>query len=153
MLQISTGKFFEYDAWETPRLVVYFSNYRRLAPESIETEAGSLQFASDIGELGSLTAEITERLQKIPGGPFSGEITATSGDTLINDFAAVVSFALSISFDIRRDMRAAQANTHRENANLTSSSDGLIRRSSAHPPYDGYDAFVCATCDFMTHRL
>ncbi len=97
MLQISTGKFFEYEAWETLRRVVYFSNYRLILPEKIETKAGSLQFASGIGSLGALTGEITERLQKIPGGPFAGEVTATSGDTLINDFAAVVSFALIIT--------------------------------------------------------
>jgi hypothetical protein len=58
MLQVSTGKFFKYDAWETPR---------------------------------------PERLQKSPGGPYSGEMTATTGETLINDFAAVISFALSIT--------------------------------------------------------
>jgi hypothetical protein len=44
-----------------------------------------------------LTCEIIERIQKAPGGPYSGEVIATGGDTLINDFAAVVSFALNIT--------------------------------------------------------
>lgn len=97
MLQISTGKFFEYDAWETTRRAVYFSNYRLFGPERLETSAGSLQSVAGVGSLEAMTGEIVERLQKIPGGPFSGEVTATSGETLINDFAAVVSFALSIT--------------------------------------------------------
>ena len=45
-----------------------------------------------------------------PGGPHAGEILATSGDALIDDYAAIVSFALSITcttdFDLARRLVA-----------------------------------------------
>jgi hypothetical protein len=58
---------------------------------------GSLQPVVGVHGLGALTCEIIERIQKLPGGPYSGEVIATGGETLINDFAAVVSFALNIT--------------------------------------------------------
>ena len=97
MLQISTGKFFTNEAYETLRRAIYYTNYRIFRDERIETQAGALQPVSGVHGLGALTCEIIERIEKIPGGPHSGEIIATSGDTLINDFAAIVSFALNVT--------------------------------------------------------
>jgi hypothetical protein len=98
MLQISTGKFFKYEAYETLRRAIYYTNYRTVREdERIETQAGSLQPVIGVHGLGALTCEIIERIQKQPGGPYPGEIIATGGDTLINDFAAIVSFALNVT--------------------------------------------------------
>ncbi len=98
MLQISTGKFFKHGAYETLRRAIYYTNYRMFRQdERIETRVGSLQSVAGVHGLGALTCEIIERIQKAPGGPYSGEVIATGGDTLINDFAAVVSFALNIT--------------------------------------------------------
>lgn len=98
MLQISTGKFFKGEAHETLRRAIYYTNYRIfLGDKLIETQAGSLQPVFGVHGLRAFTCEIIERIEKLPGGPYSGEITATGGDTLINDFAAIVSFALNIT--------------------------------------------------------
>ena len=97
MLQISTGKFFKHEAYETLRRAIYYTNYRVFRDDRIETQVGSLQPVVGVHGLGALTCEIIERIQKLPGGPYSGEIIATGGETLINDFAAVVSFALNIT--------------------------------------------------------
>lgn len=98
MLQISTGKFFKGEAYETLRRAIYYTNYRIFREdELIETQAGSLQSVIGAHGLGALTCEIIERIEKMPGGPYSGEIIATGGNTLINDFAAIVSFALNVT--------------------------------------------------------
>jgi hypothetical protein len=97
MLQVSTGKFFKGEAYETPRRAIYYTNYRLFRDERIETQVGSLQPVFGVHGLGALICEIIERIEKMPGGPYSGEVIATSGDTLINDFAAIVSFALNVT--------------------------------------------------------
>ena len=98
MLQISTGKFFKGEAHETLRRAIYYTNYRIfLEDKRIATQAGSLQAVIGVHGLKALICEIIERIEKLPGGPHSGEVIATGGDTLINDFAAIVSFALNIT--------------------------------------------------------
>ena len=98
MLQISTGKFFKGEAHETLRRVIYYTNYQVLREDQrIETPAGSLQPAIGTHGLGAFIGEIIERIEKLPGGPYAGEVIATGGDTLVNDFAAVVSFALNVT--------------------------------------------------------
>jgi hypothetical protein len=98
MLQISTGKFFKFEAHETLRRAIYYTNYRIfLDDKKIETQVGSIQSVTGVQGLGALTCEVIERIQKMPGGPYSGVIIATGGDTLINDFAAIVSFALNVT--------------------------------------------------------
>jgi hypothetical protein len=98
MLQISTGKFFNGEAHETLRRVVYYTNYQVFREdERMETPAGTLQPAIGAHGLGAFIGEIIERIEKLPGGPYPGEVIATGGDTLINDFAAVVSFALNVT--------------------------------------------------------
>lgn len=98
MLQVSTGKFFKGEAYETLRRAIYYTNYRIFQEDVlIETQAGSLQSVIGVHGLGALTCEIIERIEKMPGGPYPGEIIATGGNTLINDFAAIISFALNIT--------------------------------------------------------
>src|SRR5450631_4096146 len=97
MLQVSTGKFFKYEAHETLRRAILYTNYRIFHDVELTTLVGRLLPAFGAHGLGALTCEIIERMQKMPGGPYSGEMVATSGTTLINDFAAIVSFALEIT--------------------------------------------------------
>ena len=74
MLQISTGKFFKHEAYETLRRAIYYTNYRIFRGEMrIETQVGSLQPVVGVHGLGALICEIIERIQKLPGGPYSGE--------------------------------------------------------------------------------
>ncbi len=98
MLQVSTGKFFKHEAYETLRRAIFYTNYRMFHDDvRLESLVGSLQPAFGAHGLGALTCETIERIQKIPGGPYPGEMVATSGVTLINDYAAIVSFALDIT--------------------------------------------------------
>lgn len=46
------------------------------------------------GDLRALHCEVLERLPKSKGGPYPGEQIATSGDSLIQDFSALLSFCL-----------------------------------------------------------
>lgn len=113
MLQISTGKFFKHEAHETLRRAIYYTNYRTFrADDRFETNVGCLQATTGTHGLGALTCEITERIQKLPGGPYQGEIVATGGDTLINDFAAIISFALNVTcttdLDLARRLVASE---------------------------------------------
>lgn len=117
MLQISTGKFFKHEAYETLRRAIYYTNYRIFREdERIETQVGSLQPVVGVHGLGALTCEIIERIQKLPGGPYSGEVFATGGDTLINDFAAIVSFALNVT--CTTDLELARRLVANERPNL-----------------------------------
>ena len=98
MLQISTGKFFTGEAYETLRRALFFTNYRMFCQEErIDTKVGTIQPVDGAHGLSALTCEIIERIQKQPGGPYSGEVIATMSDTLVNDFAAIISFALNIT--------------------------------------------------------
>lgn len=55
MLQISAGKFFKHDAYETLRRALYYTNDRMFREdERIETKAGSLQPAIGVHGLGAL---------------------------------------------------------------------------------------------------
>ena len=57
-----------------------------------------------------MTYEVTERLEAHPNSPVSGEIISTGGDVVVNDFAAVISFALNVtctpSLDLTRQLIA-----------------------------------------------
>lgn len=113
MLQISTGKFFKHEAHETLRRAIYYTNYRSLREtDTIETPVGTLQPATGVHGLGAVTCEIIERIEKYPGGPYPGEMIATGGDTLINDFAAITSFALNVTcttdLDLARRLVASE---------------------------------------------
>jgi hypothetical protein len=112
MLQISTGKFFKHESYETVRRAIFYTNYRMLRNVRFDTLVGSLQPVAGVHGLDALTCQIIERIQKQPGGPFPGEIVATGGDTLINDFAAIVSFALNVTcttdLDLARRLVASE---------------------------------------------
>lgn len=48
MLQVSTGKFFKHEAYETLRRAIHYTNYRLFRDERLETQVGSLQFVSGV---------------------------------------------------------------------------------------------------------
>ena len=98
MLQISSKKFFaSTKLHETVHRGVYYTNYRVFSNEQIETPVGLLLPLTSALGLGTMTYEITERIEAHPGGIFSGEIVSTGGRTLVNDFGALISFALNVT--------------------------------------------------------
>jgi hypothetical protein len=93
MLQISSGKFFTTDErWETPHRASLYTNCGFFPDRTITTQVGTVLPVKPSGDLRTVSCEVIERLPKIPGGPYPGEQVATSGDSLIQDFAALLSF-------------------------------------------------------------
>lgn len=98
MLQIITGKFFR-DVPLTERLHrgVYYTNLRFPSEQSIETRVGRLLPSTGWGGLSTPTYEITERLESVERNGSRSIMISTGGAELVNDFAAVVSFALNVT--------------------------------------------------------
>ena len=98
MLQIITEKFYPAgERYETPHRAVFYTNYRLLREEKLETLVGVLRPATGFDGLSALTCEIVEKIEKHPDGPAPGVMISTGGAALLNDFAAVVSFVLNIT--------------------------------------------------------
>ncbi|UGY25454.1 hypothetical protein HU675_0000415 [Bradyrhizobium septentrionale] len=98
MLQIITEKFFPPgDRYETLHRAIFYTNYRVMRGEKIITPVGTLLPSSGLHSLATLTCEMLEKQEKHPDGPRSGVFIATSGDDLLNDFAAVISFFLNVT--------------------------------------------------------
>lgn len=98
MLQISTGKFFQSSKLhETLFRGVYYTNYRVFGDAKIETPVGILLPSTARSNLSTLTYEIVERIEAHPNSPVAGEIISTGGDMVVNDFAAIISFALEVT--------------------------------------------------------
>ena len=105
MLQISTGKFFNTTKLhETPYRGVYYTNYTSFGCAKIETPVGVL-LPSNLGShVSTLTYEVVERIEAHPNSPVAGEVISTGGDVVVNDFAAVISFALGITCTTNSDL-------------------------------------------------
>ena len=123
---VSTGKFFKHEAYETLRRATYYTNYRMFRSERLETQVGSLQPVIGAHGLGARSCEIIEPTQKQPGGPYPGETIATGGDTVINDFAAVASFALDVTCTTDVDLPLA-------NSSRIGCSDATVESASGLP--------------------
>lgn len=96
MLQISSGKFFTTDErWETPHRASLYTNCGFFPNQTIATQAGTILPIKPSGDLRTASCEVIERLPRLPGGPYSGEQVATGGDSLIQDFAALLSFCFN----------------------------------------------------------
>lgn len=100
MLQISSGKFYESVDIDqlhiTPHRGALYTNYSFL-PERISTPVGDILSAASGGDLQTIICEVTERLPK-PGGQIrAGDIASVGPDTLIQDFAALVSFSMNVT--------------------------------------------------------
>ena len=97
MLQVSSGKFFTTtDHHITLHRAALYTNYRVFKTDCINTVVGSLLPSGFLGDLSVLTCEVTERLEKLGKQPQPGELISVGGDTLINDFSALVSFVLNV---------------------------------------------------------
>jgi hypothetical protein len=95
MLQIASGKFFATDkCYETPRKGTFFTNYRMAADDSIQTPIGNVVSSGDVPTPASLTYEITEKIEWQEPAP--GVMTATGGTELVDDYSAVLAFALNV---------------------------------------------------------
>jgi hypothetical protein len=114
MLQISAGKFFRSSKLhETPYRGVYYTNYEGFDDAKIETPVGTVQPSTARSGLSTLTYEVVERIEAHPQSPVAGELISTGGHMVVNDFAAVISFALDVTCtpdsDLTRRLIAASA--------------------------------------------
>lgn len=98
MLQISAGKFFQSSKLhETLYRCVYYTNYRVFDDAKIETPVGVLLPSTAGSNPSTLTYEVVERIEAHPNSPVAGEIISTGGGMVVNDFAAIISFALNLT--------------------------------------------------------
>ncbi len=95
MLQIASGKFFGTErCYETPHRGIFYTNYRISEGDPIQTTVGIMASSGDATSPATLTYEITEKIEWREPEP--GVVTSTGGAELIDDYAAVIAFALNI---------------------------------------------------------
>lgn len=103
MLQIVSGKFFKHEkCYETLHRGTYFTNYRTLDGTPIVTSIGRLLPSMGRGGLGTMTYELSEKIQWAQPAP--GLLISTGGQELAQDFAAVAAFALNITCSTDPDL-------------------------------------------------
>ena len=97
MLQVVSGKFFDltnvYETWHRGAL---FTNYRMWGHNGLETSVGTVYAAVSTSGPLMLTYELLERMPK-GDGEKPGMLISTGGQSLVNDFSAVFSFALNVT--------------------------------------------------------
>jgi hypothetical protein len=113
MLQISTGKFFTTDdPYETRQRGVLYTNFRYHAAPTIETAAGTLQPLELGGDVAGLVYEVDQRLERRRPDGSPQILVAVGADSLIQDFAVIVSFCLEVTcspdLDLVRRLTQAQ---------------------------------------------
>ena len=129
MLQIITEKFFAPgERYITPHRAIFYTNYRLVRGEKIETPVGSLLPSTGFHSLATLTAEMVEKQEKHPDGPKPGVFVATTGDDLLNDFAAVVSFFLNVTCTPDPDLTRRLLSTERPSLGVEAVPSQFIRR-------------------------
>ncbi len=112
MLQISTGKFFTTDdLYVTRHNGVFYSNYK--LNRDIETEAGALRRVAGGGDVAALLYEYNERLEAIRRDGQREFLVSTGGDQMLQDFSAVVSFALNVTCTPDLDLARRLTRTER----------------------------------------
>ena len=96
MLQIASGKLFRREPGQRNELrgVLYTSLHMYDMPP-IETAAGRLLLTSPLHDLKTLVYEFTELIEDEPS--VVGGVKSHTIDPYLNDFAAVVSFALNVT--------------------------------------------------------
>jgi hypothetical protein len=95
MLQIASGKFFGTQRYyETPHTGTFYTNYSMSEDDSIRTSVGNLVSSGTATSPATLAYEITEKIEWQEPAP--GVMTSTGGAELIEDFAAVIGFALNV---------------------------------------------------------
>ena len=97
MLQIITGKFFhDVELYRTLQRGVLYTNYRMLLHD-VETVSGVLQPAETWRDVATIVYEVEQRLEAIRPDGTRDFLVAVPADSLIEDFAAVTSFALGVT--------------------------------------------------------
>ncbi|TVT83960.1 hypothetical protein [Pseudomonas sp. H3(2019)] len=101
MLQISTGKFYETTApeqmYETIHRGVFYTNYS-FFNDRISTFVGDILPVARWEDFQTVACEVTERLPKPDRDPLPGDVISASGQsTMIQDFAALVSFSMNVT--------------------------------------------------------
>lgn len=130
MLQIITEKFYPPgERYETLHRAVFYTNYRLLREEKLETPIAVLRPATGFDGLAALTCEIVEKIEKHPDGPAPGVMMSTGGAALLNDFAAVVSFALNITCAPDPNLVRRLLSTERSSLGAEEVPNQLIRRA------------------------
>jgi hypothetical protein len=95
MLQIAKGKFFtSAKCYETTHRGTYYTNYRTLSPTPIPIAIGAILPSTEMSGIGTLTYELLEKIEWMEPAP--GVMTSTGGRELVEEVAAVLSFALDV---------------------------------------------------------
>ena len=129
MLQIITEKFFKPgERYTTLHRAIFYTNYRMMRGEKMETPVGALLPSTGLHSLATLTCEMTEQQEKYPDGPKPGIFIATSGDELLNDFAAVISFVLNVTCTPDPDLTRRLLSTERPSLGMEAVPSQFIRR-------------------------
>ena len=131
MLQIITEKFYKPgDRYETLHRAVFYTNYRMLMrAERMETPVGVLLPATGLQGLAAMTCEMVEKIEKHPDGDQPGVMISTGGDSLLNDFSAVVAFALNITCTPDPDLTRRLLATERLNLGVQAVPCEFIKRT------------------------
>jgi hypothetical protein len=94
MLQICSGKLFQRDVEYRSNLRgVIYTNLLLYRDEKIDTEAGSLLSTSNQGQLNAIVYELEELIES--NGSGKGVLVSHGVDPYIQDFSAIISFALN----------------------------------------------------------
>lgn len=96
MLQICSGKLFQRNVEYRNQLRgVIYTNLRLPRDETLQTVAGSLLPTSSLGPSNAVVYEIEELIESTGAGKQPGVLVSHGIDPYINDFSAVLSFALN----------------------------------------------------------
>jgi hypothetical protein len=96
MLQVVSGKFFSTDKlYETVHRGTFYTNYRSLQDAPITTTVGRILPSTGVPGLGTLTYEITEKIEYVERS--TGTMVSTGGAELVNDVASVFSFIFRVT--------------------------------------------------------
>jgi hypothetical protein len=130
MLQIITEKFYAPgERYETLHRAVFYTNYRLLREDKLQTSLALLRPATGFDGLAALTCEMMEKTEKHPDGPQPGVMMSTGGAALLNDYAAVVSFVLNITCTPDPNLARCLLSTERPNLGSEEVPSELIQRT------------------------
>ena len=125
MLQIASGKLFRREPGQRNDLRgVLYTNLHMYDMPPIETAAGRLLLTSPLHDLKTLVYEFTELIEDEPA---VGVIKSHTIDPYLNDFAAVVSFALDVTCTPDADL-TRRLTSGRFGPSVQHSPKGLVRR-------------------------
>jgi hypothetical protein len=131
MLQIITEKFYKPgERYETLHRAVFYTNYWMLMrADRMKTPIGLLLPTTGLEGLAAMTCEMLEKIEKHPDGDKPGVMISTGGASLLNDFAAVVAFALNITCTPDPDLTRRLLATDRPSLGVQAVPSQFIKRT------------------------